>query len=108
MLGPEDIADSTAIQNYLDLGISFARPAMDAQRQTVTMDGSAGRRVSETDRQLVVSCFKARESSLAGNREMIYQNPSLRLWPSKEQCLRTMARIEREDPVEHYCRGGAV
>ena len=107
VLGPEDIADSTAIQNYLDLGISFARPAMDVQRQAVTMDGSAGRRVSETDRQLVVSCFKARESSLAGNREMIYQNPSLRLWPSKEQCLRTMARIEREDPVEHYCRGGA-
>ena len=108
VLGPEDIADSTAIQNYLDLGISFARPAMELQKQAVTMDGSATRRVSETDRQLVVSCFKARESSLAGNRDMIYQNPSLRLWTSKEQCLRAMARIEREDPLEHYCRGGVA
>lgn len=108
VLGPEDIADSTAIQNYLDLGISFARPALDVQKQAVTVDGTASRRVSETDRPLVISCFKARESSLAGNRETIYQNPSLRIWPSKEQCLRTMARIEREDPVEHYCRGGSV
>ena len=108
VLGPEDIADSTAIQNYLDLGIAFARPALDVQKQAVTMDGSASAKVSETDRQIVVSCFKARESSLAGNREMIYQNPSLRLWSSKEQCLRTMARIEREDPAEHYCRGGSV
>lgn len=106
VLGPEDIADSTAIQNYLDLGIAFARPAVDAQKQAVTMDGSASAQASETDRQIVVSCFKARESSLAGNRGMIYQNPSLRLWHSKEQCLRTMARIKDEDPVEHYCRGG--
>ena len=108
VLGPEDIADSTAIQNYLDLGISFARPALDVQKQAVTMDGTTTKRVSETDRPLVISCFKSRESSLAGNREMIYQNPSLRIWSSKEQCLRTMARIEREDPIEHYCRGGGV
>jgi len=108
VLGPEDIADSTAIQNYLDLGISFARPATDVQKQAVTMDGSSSVRVSETDRRLVISCFKARESSLAGNREMVYQNPSLRIWGSKEQCLRTMTRIEREDPIEHYCRGGGI
>jgi hypothetical protein len=108
VLGPEDIADSTAIQNYLDLGIAFARPALDAQKQTVTMDGSASAKSSETDRQIVVSCFKSRESSLAGSRESIYQNPSLRLWASKEQCLRTMAHIKNEDPIEHYCRGGGV
>lgn len=108
VLGPDDIADSTAIQNYLDLGISFARPAADLQRQAVTVDGTAEKASSETDRQMVVSCFKARESSLAGNRATIYQNPSLRLWPSKEQCMRTMTRIKGEDPVEHYCRGGGV
>ena len=108
VLGPEDIADATAIQNYLDLGIGLARPSADVQKQAVTMDGAAGRGPAETDRLLVLSCFKARESSLAGCREPIYQNPSLRLWHSKEQCLRTMAHIKDEDPVEHYCRGGGV
>jgi len=108
VLGPEDIADSTAIQNYLDLGISLARPATDPQKQAVTMDGAGGNVRAETDRLLSLSCFKARESALAGARETIYQNPSLRLWQSKEQCLRTMARIKAEDPVEHYCRGGGA
>lgn len=108
VLGPEDIADATAIQNYLDLGISLARPALDPQKQAVTMDGAGGRAMAETDRLLALSCFKARESALAGARETIYQNPSLRLWSSKEQCMRTMARIKNEDPVEHYCRGGGA
>lgn len=108
VLGADDIADATGIQNYLDLGIGFARPATDAAKQAVTMDGSAQKKSKETDRQIVISCFKARESALAGNRDMLYQNPSLRLWGSKEQCIRTLNRIKGEDPVEHYCQGGGV
>lgn len=109
VLGADDIADATGIQNYLDLGIAFCRKQDDVQKSTVTMDGKANAGKSDTDRQLVISCFKARESALAGGgRDFIYQNPSLRLWDSKEQCLKTMARIAKEDPVEHYCRGGGV
>lgn len=105
VLGAEDIADATGIQNYLDLGIGFARPTADTEKLQVTMDGAQQVQAKETDRQIVISCFKARESSLAGNHTTIYQNPSLRLWVSKDQCMKTMGRIRASDPVEHYCRG---
>jgi hypothetical protein len=105
VLGPEDIADATGIQNYLDLGISLARPVGDLQKRVVTMDGSQGAAAQETSRQLVISCFKSRESSLAGRHDQLYQDPSLRLWRSREACLKTMGRIDCEDPFAHYCAG---
>ena len=106
VLGPEDISDAVGIQDYLDLGIGLARKSDDMGRTAVTMDGSSSKGRGETDRALVISCFKARESSIAdGSRETIYQGKSLRMWDSKEQCMKMTARIEKEDPVAHYCGG---
>lgn len=108
VLKAEDIADARGIQNYLDLGIGLARKPEDITTSKVSIDGSAQRGHRDTDRQLVLSCFKARESALAdGGRENIYQDPSLRLWNTKEQCLKAKARIKAEDPVAYYCGGGA-
>lgn len=106
VIGPEDIADSTAIQNYLDLGIAFARQTSDQQAKQVTMTGSSVPNQSETDRHLVLSCFKARESAIAGQFEDLYQGPTLRIWDNREQSRRLGKMIETADPVAHYCRKG--
>lgn len=106
VLKAEDIADARGIQNYLDLGIGLARKPEDVTTQKVSMDGAVQKGHQETDRHLVLSCFKARESALAdGGREYIYQDNTLRLWNSKEQSLRIKERIRHEDPMEFYCRG---
>ena len=105
VLRAEDIADARGIQNYLDLGIGLAPKPEDITSAKVSMEGNVQRGQKETDRHLVLSCFKARESGMAGGREYIYQDPSLRLWNSKEQCIKTRFRIRNEDPVEYYCGG---
>ena len=106
VLGPDDIADATGIQNYLDLGISLARKSEDIKSAPVTMDGSSSRGKAKVDRKLVISCWKARESGISdGGRDQIYQDPSLRLWTSKDHCFKIMRSLEKEDPVAHYCGG---
>lgn len=106
VLKAEDISDARGIQNYLDLGIGIARKSDDLSKDQVSMEGSSSRGRAETDRPLVLSCFKARESGIAdGSRETIYQSPSLRMWNSKEHYLKTKSRIEHEDPVAYYCGG---
>lgn len=106
VLGPDDIADATGIQNYLDLGISLARKSEDIKSAPVTMDGSSSRGKAKVDRKLVISCWKARESGISdGGRDQIYQDPSLRLWTSKDHCFKIMRSLEKEDPIAHYCGG---
>lgn len=108
VLKAEDIADARGIQNYLDLGIGIARKSDEVVKTQVSMDGSSGHTRGETNRPLVLSCFKARESSIAdGSRETIYQSPSLRMWNSKEQYLKVKGLIDKEDPMTHYCGGPA-
>ena len=104
---PSDIADATGIQNYLDIGISFGRPAADADalRRQQRMDGSSGGVVSDTDRTLILGSFKSRNADIVGRKMTVYQSPSLRIWANREEYERMDAKIRRSTPEELYRLG---
>lgn len=104
---PADIADATGIQNYLDLGISFGRPAADASSIAARqrLDGATSQVQSDTDRMLVLGAFKSRNADIVGRKMMVYQSPSLRIWATRDEYERTLAKVGRSDPREIYSRG---